>query len=259
MSTRTNIDFFKYIYYPCFIKSKNYCNGILNMFNNKNRFYSVLNPKYSRLCSQIYDRNILLLKTNIDFITLFNMVNIAYNKDKLIDKDFFKDIIQYMFKVHGLNQGICLNEIKKRYISSYTSVEERMYFRIELYKHGWTVHQIENYIHKYLLKEPFSEECITYKYIYMFEDLMTILNIESKKNVKQLGRPPLPESLKKCIKNINKIKVKQNMDQIYNEVKLYNKYKKYLLTKEEKDIIISLLRLKKGQEELINKISNLIG
>jgi hypothetical protein len=257
MYTRTNIDFFKYIYYNSFIEGIKYCNCVLEKTFNI-PFYTCKNSNYKNICIQLYERNILLLKSNIKLLDLINMVNISYNKPIIQNIQHYKDILQYTFKIHGLKQNLTLDNIKTRFNDPYKEVEERMFFRFELYKHGWSIYQIEKYIYRYLLKKPFIESYITNKYIHMFNELMMLTNTSQNKQYNVVGRPCLPISLKNHINKKNKQQIKNNMNKKYEEVKLYNTLKNNLLTYEERDFILNLLPLNKDNLILINKIKNLV-
>ena len=95
---------------------------------------------------------LLILYTNLDFITIVNKVNQRFNHICSSNQQE-RDIMQYLFKLICLSKNIPLDKIKSRYSDNFDQVEERMLFRIELYKAGWTVEQIEKYIYKYMIKE----------------------------------------------------------------------------------------------------------
>ena len=149
-----------------------------------------------------------------------------------------------------------LEDIKKRYTDHYEEVEERMMFRLELYKDGWDIEQIERYISKYLLHE---EEFVLPNDIILSEGYYNIIDrlyyIRKKDNIRKKGRPSLPNSLKEYLKNKHNLKVRDMMTGIYKNSNEYKRIKEYLLSPEEIKILKELIPVE--HEDILYKISNL--
>ena len=197
------------------------------------------------------DATFLLLNTNIKFIDILQHVRNKYNYMVTLDKPE-RDIIQYSYKCICLYYKIPLDEIKKRYTDNYDEVEERIMFRIELYKEGWNIEQIERYIYKYLLKEDYVEGDIEY-YKHMYYNFMLRIEIHKKEKDYKIGRPPLPYSIKQYIKSKHLCKIRDNMRKKYLYSNEYEKIKDNLFTKEEVEEILKNIK----NISIINKVKNL--
>ncbi len=197
------------------------------------------------------DYFILLLQSNMKILDISQEVRKKYNTILPLNKTL-KDIIQHSLKLYVDYCNIPLKMIKERYTDNFEKVEERMMFRIELYKDGWTIEQIERYVYKYLLKEEYPNlELELYECLY--NNIMKRQEIYKQEKEKKLGRPSLPSSLKEYIKNKHQIKIKDNMRQKYAFSNKYESIKDYLLTKEE----IEEIKCKVSNENIINKIVKL--
>ena len=115
------------------------------------------------------------------------------------DCQICRDIVQHMYKTMALSYNIPLEQIMSRYSDTYEDVEERIMFRIELYKHGWSIEQIENYIFQYLLKQEFKIDNIDRVYK-KYHNFMVKRDIINKEMAKKVGRPSLPKVLKQYLK-----------------------------------------------------------
>ena len=185
----------------------------------------------------------------------------ALRKKTKIYKDieeniFEKDFIQYISKYLLLLFDFPLEKIKERYTFDYDEVEERMYFRLELYSNGWEHYQIENYVYKHLLKRDFDFEwdnnLIAY-YKMFINNISNYLNVKRKICSLKKGRPPLPLSLKKYIKDKHKLKVKLIMKDIYDKSKRFDSISEYLFTGDEVKYLGSVVK----EETLLTKIKML--
>jgi hypothetical protein len=143
-----------------------------------------------------------------------------------------RDFSQYNFTLRHKIFNMSIEDVKKRYLDSPKEVEERMLFRIELYKDGWSIEQIENYVYKNLLKQDVPN--IDNKlYIHFYENTMKQLNINKKEREKSIGRPSLPPLLKEYIKNKHRSKNKETMRQTYKCSNEFYRIKNNLLTDED--------------------------
>jgi hypothetical protein len=145
-----------------------------------------------------------------------------------------------------------VDDIKKRFADDPDEVEERMVFRIELYKDGWSVDQIESYIYKYMLKmdKPKFDEIIYKNY---FHNVMTAMNIVKKERETVKGRPSLPPLLKNYVNQKHTCKVRETMKTIYKKSEVFDSIKDSLFSKDEICKLVSTIT----DEFLISKIKNL--
>lgn len=171
----------------------------------------------------------LFLNTDMSIVEIEEFIRKKYN----INTPFIqtkKDFVQYNFLLNSSILNMNPEDIRKRF--SDEDVEERMLFRIELYKEGWSVDQIEKYVYHYMLKEELPELDLSV-YLNFYHNLIVKLNVISKEKEKIKGRPSLPPLLKEYVKNKHSIKVKNNMRQGYKKQALFDSIKDSLLTKEE--------------------------
>jgi hypothetical protein len=175
--------------------------------------------------------HILFLTTNMNIIEISEYV---LKQDGLTTPLYQskRDFSQYNFTLRHNILNMSIEDIKKRYLDPPEEVEERMMFRIELYKDGWTVEQIENYIYKNILKQPLPKLDIKL-HIHFYENTMKRLNINKKEREKEIGRPSLPPLLKDYIRNKHRSKNKEVMRQTYKFSKEFYRIKDNLLTKED--------------------------
>jgi len=220
------------------------------LFNKyKLNFYKNNNKK--QYINKRVDYIYLLLTTNMKFIDILQKVRNKYNRVSSLNQTE-KDIMQSSFKFICLYYNIPLEDIKNRYSDKYEEVEVRMMFRIELYKEGWEIEQIERYIYKYLLKQVFIEEEIEY-YKHIYHNFMIRREIYKKEKEYKLGRPSLPKSIKEYIKSKHKHKIRNNMRLKYTYSNEYERIKNNLFTKEEVEEILENIK----NVNIINKVKNL--
>jgi hypothetical protein len=193
----------------------------------------------------------LLLTTNLNIIEIFSQSYSKYNINCIINS-FTKDMYQYTSYLFA--EMIQYKNIKNRFLDPFEEIIERMMFRIELYKEGWSYKQIENYICKYLLKEPYHNSENTLIEV-MYHNLLEKIKLHNKYMEKKKGRPSLPLTLKEYVKNKTLKRTKENMRQKYRYSKYYENIKNNLFTNEEFDFISHNI---KGRPDLINKLNNFI-
>ena len=190
-------------------------------------------------------------KDSMKFLEICKETGKIYNYILYLDQTQ-KDILQNALKRSAMYYNIPLNKIKERYTDNYDEVEERMMFRMELYKDGWNIDQIERYIYKYLLKQDYPKLDLEY-YECIYHNIMISQEIYKKEREQKLGRPSLPSSLKAYIKNKHQKKIRDNMRQKYKFSNKYESIKDYLLTKEE----IKEIKCKITNENILNKLTKL--
>jgi len=223
----------------------------------------ILREKYSKIYDtynfiSINDKNLWINKrieytlsivnTSHYFIDIYKEVNARFNKqyDKMSNCEI--DFIEYIFKEIALENGLNIEHIKSRYYSNFDEVEERMMFRIELYKVGWTIEQIEKYLYKKDY-ENFDKE----KMSRIYHNFMTRREIERIELCKKIGRPSLPKSLKNYLKNKHHKKLKDIMNEKYIQLKEYSEKKKYFFTKNEVNLIKKVIT----DKEILDKVEHL--
>ncbi len=173
--------------------------------------------------------NNLIINTKLPFSVIVNKFIELYKcKDNHIVRDLFQChciIISSIYDIPNVKQR-CEN---------YKQVDERNTVRLELYKEGWKVHQIEKYINKIFFKGQLCIEDLE-KYDCLYYNMFSKLNVYRKEKQNKRGRPALPLLVKKYIDNLNKEKVKTNMKHVYEG---YNRYTsiKNSLTKEDITVI----------------------
>jgi hypothetical protein len=223
---------------------------------DKNNIYSCFYPKnmFIKYWSEII-YNLINTKTKIlDAVyTSRKKFNIYNDIDKC---NFDSDFIQYTSKILLIGFGLSLDEIKERYKDECEGVEERMFFRLELYSYGSEHYQIENYIYKNLLKKEkdfvWDNNLIAY-YKMFINNISSYLKIKRNICVLKKGRPPLPIKLKEYIKDKTAIKVKSTMKDIYGKSKKFDTINKNLFTKDDINALSECVK----DEKLMNKIKNL--
>ena len=193
--------------------------------------------------------SLLLLNSTKSFIDIYKSVNMKYAKKQCdVMSKSEMDFIQYMFKEFCINNGIDIDKIKIRYTLNYTDVEERMIFRIELYKCGWSINQIEKYLFKNEY-DKFSEE----KLSRIYHNFMIRREIEREEPIKKVGRPSLPKKIKDYLKNKHQKKLKDIMNNKYMLIKEYREKKKYFFTKNEVEFIKTVI----NDKLILEKIEHL--
>ncbi len=179
-----------------------------------------------------------LTNTDLKVLEIVKAVNEKYDNPYVMNV-FTKDIYHYTANI--IASSISLENIKEKYEIDYDEVQERMFFRIELYKDGWEPEQIENYICKYLLKCEYhnTDKELIYN---MYHNIMEKLKINNKNKHKKVGRPNLPESLKLYIKEKHSKKTRKNMELTYDYSKRYKQIKDNLLTEKEHNFLYEYLK-----------------
>jgi hypothetical protein len=212
----------------------------INFINKYN--FNIYNETIEQFINRRTEYNYLLLNTPLSFIDIVTKVRDKYNYMKTIEQPEI-DTIQTSFKIIMLNKNTPLEDIKKRYSDNFEEVEERMFFRFELYKEGWNIEQIERYICKYLTKTPYKELNLEY-YEHIYYNMMIWLEIYKKDKIKKIGRPSLPSSLKRYIRSKN---VEKTRDEMRKKYEYSNKYENI------KDNLLSLEELNKLEKEVTDK------
>jgi hypothetical protein len=156
----------------------------------------------------------VIKKYNLFFTTDRKIIDIeeeVYERNlNQTERDFF----QYNLILGKDIMELTEEDIKTRFTDEYEGVKDRMFFRIELYKHGWSIDQIESYIYKYMLKmeRPIINDVIHVNY---YHNVMNCLKIIKNSMCKSKGRPKLPSSLSDYLKQKHTDLVKNNMREIY--------------------------------------------
>jgi len=234
------------------IKYKNIRN-ILNFISEKTKYYTYNQDKNDFL-KKWADIVYLILTTEMSFIDIDKYIteNRPYreaNKLDIIKRDFVNTCCKF----------ICLNFfelsldlIKTKYDDDYEDVDERMFFRMTLYKEGWSIYSIEKYISKYLSKVEIDNFINIDYYEYQYNNLfIKSFGLKRKQTYCKIGRPVLPKELKDKIKIKNKEKIKVRMSNKYTNNNKYEKLKDNLITPEEFDIIQEKLS---GYKHIVNKL-----
>jgi len=192
----------------------------------------------SKVKDVLYSIVELLSTTNLKILEIIKKINDLYNTQYIINI-FTKDMYHYM--VNHMAEKVCMSSIKEKYEIDYDEFQERMFFRIELYKDGWDLEQIENYICKHMLKCDYhntDKDLI----INLYQNITTSLKITNKDKPKKVGRPTLPVTLKKYIREKHSQKTKKNMEITYEYSKRYKKIKDNLLTENEYNFLYNYLK-----------------
>ena len=195
----------------------------------------------------------LISNTNLSFIDISNFVKNKYSY-VIYNHQLSRDITQYTYDIVSNVININKDDIIKRYSDPYKDVKERMMFRIELYKYGWDVSQIEKYICKYFLNnDKYCEDIDIHMYEIVYNNIMLKLEICKNNKTKKVGRPSFPPLIKEYIKQKHLNNIKEGMRLRYKYSDEYKKIKECLLTKDEASIIVSFL----NDDTLKNKINGL--
>jgi len=229
---------------------------IKNVFEKK-KFYTY-NQHKNEFMKKWADIVYLIKTTEMSFIDIDNYIteNRPYreaNKLDIIKRDFVNTCCKFVcLNIFNLS----LDSIKIKYDEDYEKVEERMFFRITLYKEGWSIYSIEKYISKYLSKVEFDKFINIDYYEYQYKNLfIKSFRLKRKGDCSKIGRPVLPKELKDRIKNKNKEKIKALMNNKYENNKKYKKLKDKLFSPEEFNIIKEKLE---GYNDIVNKLKYFI-
>lgn len=217
------------------------------IYNNKFIYITDKEEIFKRRV-EAYD---MLINTNKNLIEIEEEIRRKHGMKNLLIQTQ-RDIIQYYYIIYKDKLNIKIEDIKKRFADNPDDVEERMLFRIELYKDGWSIDQIESYIYKYMLKKnkPELDEIIYKNY---FHNVMVMLNIVKKERESIKGRPSLPPILKRYVRQKHIKKVRSNMRVIYKKSEIFDSIKHSLLSEEEICKLVTEIK----DEKLISKIKNL--
>lgn len=210
----------------------------------------------------IFELTYSILHTDSKFIDIVKNLYIKYNVNFNNWNQIIRDTCQYLGEIISKYLNLNENKIKEKFSDDYNGVKERMYFRIELYKFGWNILQIEKYINKYLLKSKETLELQNNNYEFLqtiYFNIFINLNYEKNININstkknKVGRPVLPEELKQYLKKKHLKKVKESMVQTYEYYKEYKMIKNNLLSNEEFNLLSSFIP---NEEILLNKLKNL--
>jgi hypothetical protein len=225
---------------------------------DKTKYYTY-NQTRNTFIKKWTDTVYLIMTTEMSFVDIYIYTSIIrgyrdIEKLDIMKRDFVNTDCKFVC-LHFFN--LSLDDIKMRYDDIYENIEERMFFRLTLYKEGWSIASIEKYINTYLSKADFDKKKINAEYYkYHYKNLFSkVLNLKIKNVISKVGRPLLPEELKNIIKLKHNEKVKTIMNHKYvNNIK-YEKIKTHLLTPEEFSIIKDKIT---GYEDIINKLSHFI-
>jgi hypothetical protein len=229
----------------------------LSLLQNFSLFERSLQQTIKNYKSLFYEYFLNIYLSDIKFIDLCLYLEKKYNIKYFDWNNITKDLIQFITKLFALYMNIPEILIKERYSDNYSEVEERMMFRIELYKFGWTQIQIENYINKYILKNSKKTIVTSFNCIDILYTILRLrLGIQINNIIKKVGRPILPNNLKIYIQSKNRKKVKESMKLTYKYYQEYKNLKDNLLNESEYNLILSLLS-KNNNELLKEKLKKL--
>ncbi len=231
-------------------------NKAKNNFDNLN--YNVYKDTRDNFISMHTDIIYSIISNTNNTIKILDVVKetlTKYNRDIDINDITYRDIYQYMVKCKCLEYGIILKE--DNYSDDFKGVEERMMFRIELYKTGWDIRRIERYIYKYLLKKDVTEFNV-YLYTILYHNITRILNLKINSKEKKIGRPSLPLSLKVYLCNKHKENIRDEMRKKYEYSNKYDKLKNYLLTQEELNSLREELKNNDRFKSVVDKLNHLV-
>jgi hypothetical protein len=206
-------------------------------------------PDKNAVLRRVKNAYTLLLTTNRNIIDIEE--EIMERKLNQIERDFQQHNLIILKDILNMND----KELSSRFIDDFEGVKDRMFFRIELYKNGWTIEQIENYIYKYMLKKeaPCIDEIVRKN---NYHNLMVVyFNINNNKNLKCKGRPKLPQSLEYYLKRKHADKVKDNMRKGYKKQDIFDTISNNLLTDDEIKLIES--KFENKDEPVLLKIREL--
>ena len=157
-----------------------------------------------------------------------------------------RDIQQFVYKTV---LQFYRKDFSNRFINDTKSIEESMMFRIELFKDGWSIEQIEKYIYKYIYNVELEEINLDY-FECLYHNFLVQHSFYKAERTKKIGRPTLPTSLKEYIKKRNVMRVRKTMRTKYQ---CYQNLKNSMLTVEE----LELIKDKIKDEKIINKLQKL--
>ena len=183
----------------------------------------------------LYKKSLLLQIPLLSYWKIYKLSRDSYNLWKYSNQ-CERDMVQYEYEIlHKIVLPLSTKEeCICRFEDNYLEVHKRMFLRIELYLHGWTIEQIEHYIQDKWPDCNMIDFDSSYQDI-MMNNLLFILGLQNnviKRNWK--GRPTLPESIKKSYKDEHRQLMKQRMNQLYQS-------KSNLLTKEEFQALLKYL------------------
>jgi len=93
---------------------------------------------------------VLVENTDLSFLEMCKEIMTQQSSSislKLFENLLFRDIIQHFFKECCKNKMISTTDnFKQRYDDNFEEVERRMFIRKELYKNGWSIQQIVDFI-----------------------------------------------------------------------------------------------------------------
>jgi hypothetical protein len=196
---------------------------------------------------------LLFLVTDLSFLDISNVVTTTlggYSDNSFI----FRDFVQYRYKLCCIIKfNISEEETNKKYTDPVNEVDERMMFRIELYKEGWSIKQIEQYIFKKFYSESqgvsresktpdrhevslkkFDEKIVEEYYSICYNNIL--INLKEKRNddyKNKIGRPKLPPKIKEYLKKSTNEKIREIMRKKYSGLEEYKLLKENMLTYEE--------------------------
>ena len=236
------------------IQSKTYKGIYTTIMSLKEKYnfeyYKESEKEYiDKWCDTMY----LILTTNMSFLDIEKYLRNCSKYRIEVDLDIREiDFVHFVFKLACLEFNIPLETIKKRYTIPYEDVEERMFYRIELYKENWDILSIEKYIFNYLLKEEYIQVNKGY-YSYYYNNIIKVyygVNVSNK--IVKKGRPSLPKILKNTSIERHKTKIRENMRKKYS---IYDKLKDNLFTDDDIKKIESIFKDK--DDPVLIKVKNL--
>lgn len=180
----------------------------------------------------------LLSETDLKILEIVKKVNEIHNTSYVVNT-FTKDIYHYSANI--ISKFIGLENIKEKYEDDYEKVQERMFFRFELYKEGWEPEKIEHYICNHLLKCDYhnTDKELIYN---MYHNIMETTKNKHKYKNRKVGRPNLPQTLKLYLKEKHSQKTRKNMEVTYDYSKKYKQIKDNLLTDKESEFLCNYLK-----------------
>ena len=193
---------------------------------------------------------LLVLTTNLSFLDINNLIMKGENSQ------MYRDFVQYRYKMCCIVKfGMSVSDTNKRYTDNDEEVDERMMFRIELYKEGWDIEQIERYICSHFFKQKELPKYDTEYFDIFYNNILLTLN-ETRNNKfnNKVGRPKLPDKLKEYLRLKYKDIIRENMRKKYSDLKEYEELKENLLTYEEFKIIKEKIK----DEMILEKISKFV-
>ena len=244
-----DIDYIVDTYKDKYIEIKNILEKIF--INRKYKIFNDLQTHLNRATTMY----LLFLTTNLPFLEISNL---TINKwgGYSCNSQMYSDFIQYKYKICCIVKfGINIYDTNIRYTDNVEQVDERMMFRIELYKEGWSIEQIERYICSHFFKQ---KELPSYNEEY-FEVAYTniLLSLKENRNTKfnnKVGRPKLPQKLNDYLKLKYKDKIRENMRKKYSDLREYEELKDNLLTYKEFKLIKENIK----NENILKKISKFV-